>query len=336
MLRDKRHSHSQDKKRVVDPNGIYPFMVRHLEWAKIAEGVSKDTLKRRESALRRFIAWCDERSLSHPKDITLPILERYQRYLFYYRKADGEPLSFSSQQVMLSSLKQFFKWLTQQNYLLYNPASELQLPKAPKTIPRTILTPDSIRDLLNQPDTSQAAGMRDRTLLELFYSCGLRRTELADLTVFDVDLKRQILLIRAGKGNKDRILPIGEQALHWLIHYLDTVHDVLRGPLDQDRLFITDYGEPFTGGSLGRLVKKYLKQAGIDVTGSCHLLRHAMATHMLDNGADIRFIQAMLGHDDLNSTEIYTRVSVEKLREIHKATHPSGQRPRVAGREPEP
>ena len=122
------------------------------------------------------------------------------------------------------------------------------------------------------------------------------------------------------------MLPIGERALTWLITYLGTTRDRLSRPLDDDRLFITDYGEPFNGGHLGRLVKKYLKQAGIEVTGSCHLLRHAMATHMLDHGADIRFIQAMLGHEDLTSTEIYTRVSVEKLREIHRATHPAKSR----------
>jgi integrase/recombinase XerD len=118
------------------------------------------------------------------------------------------------------------------------------------------------------------------------------------------------------------MLPIGERAIDWLKKYQDDGREELTGPLDDDKYLITDYGEPFNGNELGRLIKKYLKQANIDVVGSCHLLRHAMATHMLDHGADIRFIQVMLGHEDLNSTEIYTRVSVEKLREIHKATHP--------------
>jgi integrase/recombinase XerD len=226
---------------------------------------------------------------------------------------------------MLSSLKSFFKWLTEENYLLYNPASELKLPKPPKKLPRTILSEDVMTDLMNQPDITTPDGLRDRTLLEVLYSCGLRRTELANLKIYDIDLKRSVLSVREGKGGKDRLLPLGERTLSWLTIYLHDVRDQLAGPLDDERLFITDYGEPFNGGILGRLVKKYMKQAGIDVTGSCHLLRHAMATHMLEHGADIRFIQAMLGHDDLNSTQIYTRVSVEKLREIHHATHPAAK-----------
>ena len=143
------------------------------------------------------------------------------------------------------------------------------------------------------------------------------------LKIYDIDIKRAIVIIRHGKGNKQRMLPIGERAIDWLKKYQDDGRNELTGPLDDDKYFIIDYGELFNGNELGRLIKKYLKQANIDVVGSCHLLRHAMATHMLDHCADIRFIQAMLGHEDLNSTEIYTRVSVEKLREIHRATHPA-------------
>lgn len=321
-LRKKQHNHRWNKKLPIEHTGFFPYLQRYLE-AILLKGFSQETHNRHESHVRRFAVWGDERGLGCPKTITKPILERYRKHLFYSRKSNGEPLSFHSQQVMLSSLKSFFKWLTEENYLLYNPASELKLPKAPKHLPRTILSIETIQGLLNQPALSTPSGVRDRTILELLYSCGLRRTELADLKVFDVDLKRGILSIRSGKGGKHRVLPIGESALCWLDKYLSDTRDQLTSPLDDDRLFMTDYGEPFNGNILGRIVKKYMKQANIDATGSCHLLRHAMATHMLENGADIRFIQAMLGHDDLNSTEIYTRVSVEKLREIHRATHPA-------------
>jgi len=324
-LRKKHHNHRWNKKARIEHTGFFPYLQRYLE-AMLLRGFSEETQRRHESHVRRFGVWCEQRGLDSPTAITKPILERYRKHLYYYRKNDGEPLSFSSQQVMLSSLKGFFRWLTQENYLLYNPASELQLPKPPKTLPRTILSEECVTDLINQPDTQTPDGVRDRTILELLYSCGLRRTELAHLKLYDIDLKRGVLVVKQGKGNKDRMLPIGERALTWLITYLGTTRDRLSRPLDDDRLFITDYGEPFNGGHLGRLVKKYLKQAGIEVTGSCHLLRHAMATHMLDHGADIRFIQAMLGHEDLTSTEIYTRVSVEKLREIHRATHPAKSR----------
>ncbi len=321
-LRKKQHDHRWNKKLPIEHTGFYPYLQRYLEGIAI-KGYSEATAYRHDSHIRRFAHWCDERGMNEPKEITKPILERYQKHLYYYRKPDGEPLSFNSQHVLLSSLKSFFRWLTQKNYLLYNPASELELPKPSKKIPRTILSTTDINHLLEQPDIDTPDGFRDRVIMELFYSTGLRRTELSNLKLYDIDLKRSIVLIRQGKGNKDRVLPLGERAHLWLEKYLYDIREQLTGPKDDERLFITDYGEPFNGGHLGRLVKRYMKQADIHVTGSCHLFRHAMATHMLDNGADIRFIQAMLGHDDLNSTEIYTQVSVEKLREVHRATHPA-------------
>jgi len=318
----KKHHDKGFKKDELKHSEFTPYLNRFLE-ANDLDGLSKQTQRRHESHVKRFILWSDERGLDNPKDITRPILERYRKSLFYYRKNNGEPLSFGSQRLMLASLKSFFKWLTRENYLLYNPASEMKLPKPPKSLPRTILSEDTITDLMNQPNTNTPDGLRDRAMMELFYSCGLRRLEMADLKIYDIDIKRAIVTIRHGKGNKQRMLPIGQRAINWLNQYRETGREELTSPLDDDRLFITDYGEPFSGNELGRLIKKYLKQANIDVVGSCHLLRHAMATHMLDHGADIRFIQAMLGHEDLNSTEIYTRVSVKKLREIHEATHPA-------------
>ena len=131
--------------------GITPYLTRFQESEKI-KGISKDTLRRRYNALKKFILWCDERELNQPQDITRPILERYKSYLYYYRKSDGEPLTFNSQNVMLSPIKTFFKWLTRENYLLYNPASEMELPKKAKKLPRYILTVDEVNAILNQPD----------------------------------------------------------------------------------------------------------------------------------------------------------------------------------------
>lgn len=263
------------------------------------------------------------------RSITKPILERYKKHLYYSRKSNGEPLSFNGQSTLLSSIKTFFKWLTQQNYLLYNPASELQLPRKPTQLPRYLLSLEETQDLLNSADVQTVGGIRDRAVMELLYSCGLRRQECANLQLQDVDLKRQSVFVREGKGGKDRLLPIGDSATAWLIKYLEDARPELMIGLDDYALFISDYGEPYQGSGIGRLVKRAMKKAGIEKEGSAHLFRHAMATHMLENGADIRFIQAMLGHSDLKSTQVYTRVSIEKLREIHKATHPS----RVAKKE---
>jgi len=313
-----RHSRLEDISR----SSFYPYLKLFIEHGEV-HGVSPDTTRRRRSALRRFILWCNERDLNEPQQITKPILERYKRYLFYYRKPDGNPLSIGSQNVMLTPLRSFFKWLTRENHILYNPASELEIPKKPKRLPRAILHLDDIENVLNQTNIKTVQGIRDRAIIEVLYSTGMRRMELAKLSIYDIDVKRSIVYIKEGKGNKDRVIPIGERALAWLEKYKLEVRPELVVEPDTGILFLTDYGEPFERDQLSNRVKKYLTKAGIDVVGSCHLLRHACATHMLDNGADIRFIQAMLGHDDLNTTEIYTRVSIEKLKAVHGATHPT-------------
>ncbi|MBK8186903.1 MAG: tyrosine-type recombinase/integrase [Cellvibrio sp.] len=165
--------------------------------------------------------------------------------------------------------------------------------------------------------------MRDRAILELLYSTGIRRTELCSLEIVDISLSGLTLFVRKGKGGKDRLLPLGERAAKWIGYYLDHVRPQLLININEPHVFLTDYGEPFSESRLGDKVKRYLRKSEIDVPGSCHLLRHAMATHMLENGADIRYIQAMLGHSDLSTTEIYTHVSIRKLQEVHAATHPA-------------
>ena len=284
-LRRKKHNSRTRFKRVIEHNGFYPYFARYIESNQV-QGVSKDTIRRRDSALRRFIEWCDERGLDDPRSITKPMLERYQRYLYHYRKDDGEPLSMGSQNVILTPIKSFFKWLTQENYLLYNPASELILPKKPKGLPRNILTTDEVVSILEQPDIRTQQGVRDRTILEVLYSTGIRRSELTHLCEHDIDHARQTLFVKEGKNNKDRYLPLGERALQWVQRYQREVRGDLLVDHQEQRLFLTDYGESFNGGYLGNLVKRYIEQADIKVLGSCHLFRHAMATHMLENGAD--------------------------------------------------
>ncbi len=309
-------------KEVVERSGLFPYMQAFLEWTEV-KGYSHDTLRRRRAALKRLIVWCDERELQTPQEITKPILERYQRYLYYYRKSDGQPLTFGSQNVMLTPIKTFFKWLTRENHILYNPASELEIPQKPKRLPKTILPVETVEDILRQPDIGTVAGIRDRTMMEVLYSTGIRRMELVKLTLYDVDPRRGTLMIREGKGRKDRLIPIGERALAWVGKYQSESRPALLTGKDSGTLFLTDKGIAFRRGAVGARIKRYIRQAGIEVEGSCHLFRHAMATHMLENGADIRFIQAMLGHEDLSTTEIYTHVSIEKLRQIHAATHPA-------------
>ena len=329
-LRKKKHNTKFNRKLPIEHTRFYPYMQKYLEWSAIT-GCSQDTIKRRDSALRRFINWCDERDIKHPSQVTKPIIDRYQRHLYYYRKKDGSPLGFSSQNVMLTPIKGFFKWLTKQNYIAYNPASEIELPKKERRLPRTILTTEEIESIMSQPDIETPEGIRNRAILETFYATGIRRKELTNLAIYDVDYKRQIVFIREGKGKQDRVIPIGERALNWIAKYQNDIRYQMESPLSGDALFLSDYGEPLNINHASKVVKDSMNKADVNYKGSCHLFRHAFATHMLENGADTRFIQAMLGHRDLNSTQIYTRVSVEKLRQIYQATHPANM-----GREPKP
>lgn len=320
-IKRKRTIHYKREAVAVEHTGFYAYLTRHLETLNI-RNYSGSTLTRRENGLRRFIGWCDERGLNEPQSITKPILESYQRHLYYYRQENGEPLSPTTRARYLTNIKQFFKWLAQENHLLYNPASELILPKTTASLP-VVLTEDEVDRLMQQPDINTPYGLRDRAILELFYSAGLRRTELCNLQVSDLSLSRQTVFVREGKGGKDRLLPVGERAIAWLAKYLTDVRHQLLLSVTEATLFLNDYGEPFRDSKLGDKVKRYMKNAGISAPGSCHLLRHAMATHMLENGAELRFIQAMLGHADFRATQVYTHVSIRKLQEIHAATHPA-------------
>jgi integrase/recombinase XerD len=323
MLRRKRRGGAKPRgPRACDRNPFNLYAAQFLEWSG-ARALSEQTIDTRKRALQRFIAWCDERELQDPKEITLPVLERYQRYLYHYRKPSGAPLTFGTQQTLLVPLKAFFQWATRERHLLYNPASELLLPRLPRRLPKHILSVADIEALMQQPDLTTPAGLRDRALLETLYSTGIRRMELVGLKLYDVDTRGGSLTVRGGKGGRDRVVPLGARACAWVDRYLEEVRPQLLARHDEGSCFLTDFGEPFAKNRLGDLVKGYIERAGFKVIGSCHLFRHAMATHMLENGADIRFIQAILGHNNLDTTAIYTQVSIHKLKEIHAATHPA-------------
>ncbi len=307
---------------VSNPDSLYAYLLRFLEWQQI-QNYSPRTIEAREVYLRYFIQWCDDRGLTKPQEITKPIIERYQRYLFHYRKDNGDPLSTEGQYTRVTPIKAYFKWLTRQNYILYNPASELDMPRLEKRLPKHILTQSEVEWVMNQPDMETVYGLRDRAILETIYSTGMRRMEVVGLNVHDVDSERGTLMVRQGKGSKDRMIPVGERALRWIVKYRDEARPELTLADDHGRLFLTRLGQTFTNDAMTQLVRRYINQADIGKTGSCHLLRHTMATLMLENGADIRFIQAMLGHSDISTTQIYTQVSIRQLKEIHTATHPA-------------
>lgn len=304
-----------------DPQGLAAYVARYIEWLQV-HNYAAPTVLNRQMYLGYFVSWCAERGLTQPREITKPILERYQRSLYQHRKRNGEPLTFRGQHARLVPIRALFKWLARQNHLLYNPASELELPRLEQRLPKHVLTKSEVEQVIAQPDTSEPMGMRDRAILETFYSTGMRRSELLDLSIFDIDRERGTVMIRQGKGKKDRMIPIGERAVRWIDRYQNQVRPELAIGRGNSTLFLTSQGEAFTPDRLTQLVRRYVESADTGKSGSCHLFRHTMATLMLENGADIRYIQAMLGHAELSTTQIYTQVSIRKLKEIHTATHP--------------
>ena len=304
------------------PQGMGRMTQDFAMWMR-TKGYSEQTVQNREQSLSHFITWCEDRSITQVTEVTKPILERYQRYLYHYRRPNnGQPLSFRSQHSRLVPVRALFKWLSKNNHILYNPASELELPKLEHRLPRHVLSASEAEQVLNQPDLDDPLGVRDRAILEVLYSTGMRRMELVALDLYSVDVERGTIMIRQGKGKKDRMVPIGERAIAWVDKYLCEVRPQLVVEPDEGELFLTNLGESFSRNRLTQMVRVYVDAADIGKRGSCHLFRHTMATLMLEHGADVRFIQAMLGHVKLETTQIYTQVSIRKLKEIHTATHP--------------
>lgn len=306
---------------LADPRGLLGLMGQYVEWMRV-RGLSEFTVTHRAYDLRTFAAWCEMRGITRPQEVTKPVLERYQRHLYLFRGEGGGALSFRTQSMYLLAIKGYFRFLAKQNHILSNPASDLEMPRCGKRLPRDMMTREEVEKVLAVTDPAQPLGLRDRAMLETLYATGIRRLELIRLQIFDLDCERGTLLIREGKGKKDRMIPIGRRALAWVGKYLEEVRPTLATAPDDGTLFLTNIGEPIRPNGLSLLVSGYVKAAGIGKKGSCHMFRHTMATLMLEGGADIRFIQQMLGHERLDTTSIYTQVSILKLKEVYEATHP--------------
>jgi integrase/recombinase XerD len=302
---------------------LFGLMEEHFGWL-LVNGYSPDTVRTRRIAIRRFLHWLYTQGIADPREVRRSTLVDYQRALFVHRKRNGQPMALSSQIGCLAPLKTWFKWLSRERHIGRDPALAMRLPKLPRRLPRALLSVREVESILAQPDPSTPAGLRDRAMLELLYSTGLRRMEIARLAPQDVDLVRRIVFVREGKGRRDRVVPLGERACDWMRRYTEAAC----APLPADpaaALFLTDQGNPVSREFVASRVKRYMHRAGVRKTGSAHLFRHACATHMLDNGADIRIIQALLGHARLETTELYTHVSIRKLCKVHAATHPTGR-----------
>jgi integrase/recombinase XerD len=290
-----------------------------------ARAYSQGSIDAHRWALKGFVEWADAHNHGAPAAFTRATLETYQLHLHHYRSPrTKEPLVVNTQIARLGCVRRFFAWLCRSGVIPANPATDLDLPrKQTQRLPKS-LSPDEIARLLAQPNTADPFGLRDRVMLELFYATGIRRTEMANLDHGDYDSSARTLLVRKGKGGKSRLLPVGERAAAWLDRFLAESRPLFDHLPGETALFLSGYGSRFSPAYLGNWVKKLLKHSGIDKPGSCHLWRHSCATDMHRGGADIRYVQEMLGHERIETTQIYTHVHIDALREVHARCHPHG------------
>ena len=281
-------------------------------------------LKSRAVDIRFFLAWAAELAIQTPRDVTATKLEDYQRRLWDHRRKTGQPLSVSTQRSRLGAVRQLFGWLLRRGIIKASPAALIEMPKAPKRLPASVLSHGEVQRLLRQPRLEDGLGIRDRAMLEVLYATGIRRAELAALELTDISWEHPVLRVRQGKGRKDRMVPLGRRARDWVRRYVKEVRSCLTCRDDEQALFLSGYGGPMNVDVLGRVITGYI--ARIDRKGGCHMTRRTCATHMLEGGADIRHIQKLLGHEKLETTALYAEVSIIQLQAVHAKCHPSERR----------
>lgn len=281
----------------------------------IAEGLSENTQKAYVSDLSLFAIWLKDSSK------TLLSVESYDIEAYLALKF-RQKISHRSTARIISSFRKFYAFLLREGRTQKDPCASIESPALGKPLPMT-LTEGEVERLLQAPDVETPLGQRDRAMLELLYATGLRVSELVSLRFSQVNLRQGVLRV-IGKGSKDRLTPLGEEADSWLEAYFSQGRLAILGGRQSDYLFVTDRGSLMTRQAFWYLIKRYAQIAGINKPLSPHTLRHAFATHLLNHGADLRVVQLLLGHSDLSSTQIYTHIAQERLKELHSRCHPRG------------
>ena len=279
---------------------------------------SKGTIKTDLFHIGAFLAWlpCDIASVARET------IRDYQTHLFEEINTRGQPHSVPYQNGKLKAVKGLFHFLAEVGYLVGDPARTVPYAKKPKRLPRSILTPTEARKLLHAPDKATVLGYRDRTILEVFYSSGIRRNEVINLTLSDVDYGGGYLRINSGKGDKDRVVPLGRIACKYLENYMKSVRQILIRDPYENHVFLSMRGTTLSKTMLATIIERYTRKARIKKHVTPHTFRHTCATLMLRNKANIRHIQELLGHASLDSTQIYAQVSIVDLKEVHARCHP--------------
>jgi len=278
-------------------------------------GLSKNTLTSYMNDLAGLAEWLK------PQSVLLVTAGR-ENLLAYLSHRVGQGFKPRTTARLLSSVRRFYQYLMREKIISEDPSAQIDAPRLGRPLPKT-LTEDEVEQLLNAPDTQTLEGYRDRVMLEVLYATGLRVSELIGLSIDQVNLRQGVIRV-TGKGSKDRLVPMGEESQDWLEQYLrETRLDLLKQGICES-LFVTRRGAGMTRQAFWYALKRYAMLANIKTELSPHTLRHAFASHLLNHGADLRVVQLLLGHSDLSTTQIYTHVAKERLKDLHKLHHPRG------------
>jgi integrase/recombinase XerD len=293
-----------------------PLLDEFSDTLWLEDGLARNTLESYRRDLAQFAVWLKATRRAQLLDASHADL---LAYLFHRFQVKARP---SSTARLLSSLKRFYQFALRQGKLATDPTLNIDAPKLPRGLPKS-LTEEDVERLLAAPRLDSALGLRDRTMLEVLYASGLRVSELVTLAVGQLSQDMGVVRI-LGKGSKERLVPVGEEALDWVRRYSAQARAALLNGRRSDALFVTARCGPMTRQAFWQLIKRYAAQAGIHATISPHTLRHAFATHLLNHGADLRVVQMLLGHADISTTQIYTHVARERLKQLHAKHHPRG------------
>ena len=298
---------------IKDP--VEPLIARFLDAVWMERGLSSNTLAAYRADLVALARWLHARQMSLPKTGRADLMD------FIAARVHGgaRPRSTARQ---LSSFRRFFRYLIREGLIAEDPTAQIAMPKIGRSLPRS-LSESEVEALLAAPAVADPLGHRDRTMLEVLYATGLRVSELVHLKLAQVNLNQGLIRV-LGKGNRERLIPLGEEAVRWLKTFIDSGRADILLDRSTDFLFPTRRGDRMTRQAFWHIIKRYARKASVDQDLSPHTLRHAFATHLLNHGADLRVVQMLLGHSDLSTTQIYTHVARERLKELHSGHHPRG------------
>jgi len=304
------------------PSKLHLLVAKFGEHLKV-QGYASLTIAGYIHHLQFFLRFLESLQIEDITEVSRDTMHSYQVCLSAYENPNhGNSLSLGSQANKITALRSFFKYLLKSGYILYDSTSSMDLPRLRKTLPKDIMSKKEVRKLLTQPNPDTPLGLRDKAILEVLYSTGIRSSELTNLSVYDIDVSEGDLRVVQGKNAKDRVIPIGEIACKYVEEYLNQARPKLVKDMAQRYLFLTNHGNKTHPGEICLIIKGYAKKAKLKKHITTHSLRHTCATHLLRGGASLRHIQEILGHSSLETTQIYTQVEVSDLKKAHRKAHP--------------